>query len=347
MHNRLTGLDLLRSIIMIFGPVFHASMLYNGAWGFDYQLYKNPWIVDALNLTHPFRMELFFMISGFFSSLLIARKGSEHFIESRIKRVLKPTFWAVIITLPIIASEMYFLFGDRRLGDYLSYKHLWFLIVLSQISLLLMSAPDKINTLARNLADTLNKMRWVSVFTLFLTVIYASVALSKAVSMFLPRAFLSITQLAATLQYLPFFMAGMILFFVKKNIAAKSALFLVLLYFIWFLANVYFDGKHKLTFKVAEVVAVLSVCMALFFIFKNLKIKQSTAITALSKLALPFYLTHLPILIFLGWLGSEYEISRNPLLFLSYVVTLNVVVSFIASVSIRKSPVISRFLGLA
>ncbi len=92
MHNRLTGLDLLRSIIMIFGPVFHASMLYNGAWGFDYQLYKNPWIVDALNLTHPFRMELFFMISGFFSSLLIARKGSEHFIESRIKRVLKPTF---------------------------------------------------------------------------------------------------------------------------------------------------------------------------------------------------------------------------------------------------------------
>ncbi|MDL4915545.1 MAG: hypothetical protein QRY16_17755 [Enterobacterales bacterium endosymbiont of Blomia tropicalis] len=56
---------------------------------------------------------------------------------------MKPTLLAVAITLPLIALEMYFLLGDKGLVDYLSYKHLWLLIVLSQISFLLMLAPEK------------------------------------------------------------------------------------------------------------------------------------------------------------------------------------------------------------
>ncbi|MET3817334.1 acyltransferase family protein [Pantoea sp. UYEF8] len=347
MNNRLTGLDLLRSIIMIFGPTFHASMLYGGAWGFDYSLNQNVWVVDALNLTHPFRMELFFIISGFFSALLIKRKGASHFISSRKKRLIRPTLLAVMITLPLIAMEMYFLFDDTDLRDYLSYKHLWFLIVLSQISMLLMLAPEKINRLASYIAEKLNRLTWPFVFSLLFLAVCLSVAVSKIVNMLLPNSVLSVSQIIPTIQYIPFFFTGMLLFFIKKDVNKKEAIFLSALYLLWYFFSIIFKGEFKTAMSLCQVFAVIALCLALFYTFKNLNIKENKTITALSKLALPFYLTHLPILIFLGWVWSKSGISRDPVLFLTYVIVLNIIFSFAASILIRKSQKMSIFLGLA
>ncbi|HBV2451132.1 TPA: acyltransferase family protein [Klebsiella pneumoniae] len=347
MNNRLTGLDLLRSIIMIFGPTFHASMLYGGAWGFDYSLNQNVWVVDALNLTHPFRMELFFIISGFFSALLIKRKGASHFISSRKKRLIRPTLLAVMIILPLIAMEMYFLFDDKDLRDYLSYKHLWFLIVLSQISMLLMLAPEKINRLASYIAEKLNRLTWPFVFSLLFLAVCLSVAVSKIVNMLLPNSVLSVSQIIPTIQYIPFFFTGMLLFFIKKDVNKKEAMFLSALYLLWYFFSIIFKGEFKTAMSLCQVFAVIALCLALFYTFKNLNIKENKTITALSKLALPFYLTHLPILIFLGWVWSKSGISRDPVLFLTYVIVLNIIFSFAASILIRKSQKMSIFLGLA
>ena len=347
MNNRLNGLDLLRSVIMIFGPTFHASMLYSGAWGFDYQLKKSDSVIDLLNLTHPFRMGLFFIISGFFSSLIIDKKGAQHFIESRKKKLIKPTVLAGLITLPLIALEMYFLFDDKDLSDYLSYKHLWFLVVLCQLSLLVMFAPDKINRAASRLAQHLNGMSWIAVFILFAVTLCASVVVSKVASNVLPGSVLELTQLVNLIQYTPYFFIGMILFYFNKNVSGLSALALTIFYFIWYLCSVIFEGQMKMALSLGRVVAVLSICLAVFYTFKNLQIKDSPTVTALSKLALPFYLTHLPVLLFLGWLWSESALSTDPVLFLTYAVLLNIVLSFLLSMLIKKSHSMSRFLGLA
>ncbi|WP_130835718.1 acyltransferase family protein [[Erwinia] mediterraneensis] len=347
MHNRLIGLDILRSVIMIFGPTFHAAMLYSGAWGFDYQLQKNEWLVDALNVTHPFRIGLFFILSGFFSSLLISKKGAEHFNESRKKRLLKPTLLAVLITLPLIALEMYFLMDDRQLRDYLSYKHLWFLIVLCQISLLVMLSPDKINRSVRRVAERLNHWHWVSIFALFAAAICASMVLIKVVNTILPHAVVELFQLGQLIQYIPYFIMGMLLFFMEKEINAKTAVALLALYFVWYLLSVLFEDKMKIALSLGKVFAVVAICLALFYLFKNVKFKENTFILSISKLALPFYLIHLPILIFLGWLWGEHGISRNPVLFLSYAVSLNILFSFLLSTLIVRSQSASRLMGLA
>ncbi|WP_338563582.1 acyltransferase family protein [Erwinia sp. E_sp_B04_7] len=347
MNSRLNGLDLLRSVIMIFGPTFHASMLYSGAWGFDYQLQRNESVVDLLNLTHPFRMGLFFIISGFFSALIITKKGPQHFVESRKKKLIKPTLLAGLITLPLIALEMYFLFEDTDLSDYLSYKHLWFLVVLCQLSLLLMSSPARITRGISGLAQHLNRWSWIGIFALFAAVNCACVVISKVASNTLPSLILDLTELINLIQYTPYFFTGMILYFLNKDISARSALALSAIYFIWYLCSVIFEGQMKLALSLSRVVAVLAMCLAIFYTFKNLKIKDSPAISALSKLALPFYLTHLPILIFLGWVWSESALSKDPVLFLTYAVLLNIVLSFLLSMLIKKSHSMSRLLGLA
>lgn len=66
MNQRLLGIDLLRSIILIFGPTIHASMIMDGAFGFDNYLSQSPALKNILHITNQFRMELFFLISGFF-----------------------------------------------------------------------------------------------------------------------------------------------------------------------------------------------------------------------------------------------------------------------------------------
>lgn len=74
MNGRFVGVDLLRSIILIFGPTFHASMLMDGAFGFDGYLLQSPLIRGVLQATTPFRMDLFFLISGFFHPWLYQEK---------------------------------------------------------------------------------------------------------------------------------------------------------------------------------------------------------------------------------------------------------------------------------
>ncbi|HHU4051594.1 acyltransferase family protein [Raoultella ornithinolytica] len=141
MNNRIVGLDLLRSIIMIFGPTLHASMIMGGAFGFNGYFNQSSINYAIFNYSHQFRMELFFIISGFFSSLVISRKGTDHYIESRKKRIFRPTILSLITILPITCMLMFYIKGDTDIKSYLSYRHLWFLVTLSMISLITFVNP--------------------------------------------------------------------------------------------------------------------------------------------------------------------------------------------------------------
>ncbi|MBT8448711.1 MAG: acyltransferase family protein [Gammaproteobacteria bacterium] len=104
--QRIHYLDNLRALAMLLGVFFHAAVAYG-------PMLQNLWLssgpeqsaaIDAVAwFTHLWRMPLFFMISGFFSILLIERRGMSGFLKNRGMRIAVP----FIVFMPIIMALVF------------------------------------------------------------------------------------------------------------------------------------------------------------------------------------------------------------------------------------------------
>ena len=71
--KRIYSLDSLRAIMMLLGLVLHSAVTYgvyeNSAWSLKDSIthVSNDYIV---NFIHTFRMQIFFLVAGFFGSML-------------------------------------------------------------------------------------------------------------------------------------------------------------------------------------------------------------------------------------------------------------------------------------
>ncbi len=100
-HQRLHDLDALRAAAMLVGIVYHAALSF--AAGF-------PWLVQdtAQDLgafifqawVHGFRMQLFMLLSGFFTAMLWRRKGLKALLKHRCQRVLVPCLLGLVTVVP-------------------------------------------------------------------------------------------------------------------------------------------------------------------------------------------------------------------------------------------------------
>ena len=115
--TRIHGMDALRAIAMLLGIVLHGVIAYrvfpNAAWPDDtYQ-----WIgYDALYLwIHSFRMQVFFLVAGFFARLLYLRIGETAFLQHRVKRIVVPFVASVIVLVPFsIAPFLYYNYSEEQ-----------------------------------------------------------------------------------------------------------------------------------------------------------------------------------------------------------------------------------------
>ena len=156
--ERFHALDATRAFALLLGVVFHA------AWSFVPAPTGAP-IVDSsagvgfywfFFTSHTFRMQLFFLIAGFFGHLLYHRRGFSGFARHRLLRVglplvvgwfiLFPVVMAVFVTggnvsggnlpelpLPFLFTLMFklgLMFVPQPLGGLFSLTHLWFLYYL-------------------------------------------------------------------------------------------------------------------------------------------------------------------------------------------------------------------------
>ena len=97
--GRRHDLDALRAVAMLLGIALHGSLAYTtvGFWGVrdDHTHFG----FDILNSTiHGFRMQLFFVISGFFTAMLWRKRGLVAVLRQRALRILLPL---VIFIVPI------------------------------------------------------------------------------------------------------------------------------------------------------------------------------------------------------------------------------------------------------
>lgn len=103
-NRRYLGLDALRGFMMMLGVVLHSSMLYLAPQAPTMPIPTDHNNTYALNLIyffiHDFRMPAFFVLAGFFTSLLVDKRGVSGTYKNRVSRILLPLLAALVLILP-------------------------------------------------------------------------------------------------------------------------------------------------------------------------------------------------------------------------------------------------------
>lgn len=138
------ALDAVRGGMMLLGVLFHVSRLYAPSrfesWPFrgEETSVVLGYVVRANRI---FRMPVFFVMAGFFTALLYARRGPRGLMVNRAKRILVPLIAAWLVLSPAIDAGFIFAAAARTpepLSAVLDYitsgrlyndnlHHLWFL----------------------------------------------------------------------------------------------------------------------------------------------------------------------------------------------------------------------------
>ncbi|MFN0068588.1 MAG: ankyrin repeat domain-containing protein [Limisphaerales bacterium] len=111
-HQRLHDLDALRAAAMLLGIVYHVALSF--ALGFPWMVQdvaqaKWPFIFQAW--VHGFRMQLFMLVSGFFTAMLWRKKGLKALLGHRCRRVLFPCLLGLVTVVPAMNWAIGFAFS--------------------------------------------------------------------------------------------------------------------------------------------------------------------------------------------------------------------------------------------
>lgn len=107
-HERLHALDALRAFAMMLGVWLHAAMPYTEGlppffWA-TMEERKSSLISISVMLIHSWRMEVFFLLSGLFTAMLVVRRGVGATARHRFKRIVLPLVLALLLIQPICAA---------------------------------------------------------------------------------------------------------------------------------------------------------------------------------------------------------------------------------------------------
>lgn len=106
-HERLHALDALRAVAMMLGVWLHAALPFVAGVPFFFWPFLEPTkstpLARSVTVIHAWRMETFFLLSGFFTAMLIARRGGVATLRQRTVRVLVPFLIAMVTIQPLCA----------------------------------------------------------------------------------------------------------------------------------------------------------------------------------------------------------------------------------------------------
>lgn len=146
--QRIHSMDALRALAMFLGVVLHAVMAYTATpfKNFYQDLHYSNSAYDVIYFViHTFRMQLFYLIAGFFFRLLYLKIGEAAFIKHRTQRIVIPFVASLFLIVPfttlpltayMITGEGQHLTGQdisqiiRNIFVWRGPVHLWFLYYL-------------------------------------------------------------------------------------------------------------------------------------------------------------------------------------------------------------------------
>lgn len=317
-------LDSIRAWLMLLGIPFHISLIYSSHVWHVNSAEPSWWLTLFNDFIHSFRMQVFFVISGYFSYMLFLRYPLKRWWKVRVERVGIPMLTAIpLLTLPQFIMLQY-VKGKaddwHNLSGYEKYNtlawelisHLWFLlvlVVLTTISLWFFSrVRHHLATRSEGLFEriTLGKL---SIIFLLLGIAYAVV---RRTLFILYPPILSDGMfnfvVMQTLYYLPFYLLGALAFIYPQ----LKALFTTpscgctlgaALAFVAYLLNQKYGSGDAWMYETESVITMLlglwmvNVVFALGHRLLNFK---SSRVTYFVNASLFIYLVHHPLTLFFG-----------------------------------------------
>ncbi len=126
--DRLHYMDSLRAVAMFLGLVLHATVVF-ALWTNDVNRpHDEPSKIlhYAFEFIHLFRMQIFFLVAGFFSLMVCQKRGAASFAKNRFMRIVVPFMICVVLIQPLAAAQyMVDVVGE---GDSLASRYFDFLL---------------------------------------------------------------------------------------------------------------------------------------------------------------------------------------------------------------------------
>ncbi|MFQ5520616.1 MAG: acyltransferase family protein [Candidatus Methylomirabilia bacterium] len=111
--RRYHAFDCLRAAAMLVGVFFHAALSFTDPpqiyWAAN-DSSRHVLVFLFAWATHGFRMQVFFLMSGFFAHLVYRRYGVHHFVRHRVKRLVLPFAGGIMLIVPIV--QVVWLYGS-------------------------------------------------------------------------------------------------------------------------------------------------------------------------------------------------------------------------------------------
>ncbi|CUX59131.1 MULTISPECIES: glucans biosynthesis protein MdoC [Agrobacterium] len=94
--------DPLRALLMLLGIPYHASLLYSHVLPWDIKDFETSPLLSALGAALvTFRMPAFFLVAGYFSTMVIGKKGKMRWLRQRFLRLGLPFTVALLLLGPL------------------------------------------------------------------------------------------------------------------------------------------------------------------------------------------------------------------------------------------------------
>jgi len=102
--QRLHGLDAMRLLLMLLGIPYHAALIYNVDPGWIiHSAHTSSALTNVSIVLHSFRLGAFFILAGFFASIVEVRQGSNVWLKAKMIQLGVPLLvCAVLLTPPQI-----------------------------------------------------------------------------------------------------------------------------------------------------------------------------------------------------------------------------------------------------
>ncbi|MEN0615131.1 glucans biosynthesis protein MdoC [Klebsiella indica] len=321
-------LDSIRAWLMLLGIPFHISLIYSShSWHVN-SVEPSWWLTLFNDFIHAFRMQVFFVISGYFSYMLFLRYPLKKWWKVRIERVGIPMLTAIpLLTLPQFIMLQYVngktenwhaLSGYEKFNTLVweLISHLWFLLVLMVLTtlgvVLFKWLAQRRSAAASTFGDTVT-LRQLSVIFLVLGVLYAIIRRTLFILYppILSNGLFNFIVMQ-TLFYLPFFILGAQTFInarLKTMLTTPSpgCFTAALLGFIAYRLNQQYGSGDGWMYEIEYIITmVLGLWMVnvVFSLGHRLLNFQSARVTYFVNASLFIYLVHHPLTLLYGaWIA--------------------------------------------
>ena len=339
------GLDELRAALMLIGVFWHAAAVLSPFAAFVYAspYHQSMALYASIYPEHLFRMEAFFMVSGFLAQMTLTRKDKQVFWRARLKRGLVPLLLGCLggnFVLQAFGS----IFMDYQWAHYDLWRwvmHGWFLICLMVFATIDMLLPRgvfaRMGLLPCLLVVTIG---WLG---------YAALIYWNGESWNLGGDISTLYNFFVLhgVQYYPFYFAGSLLYFHQDILDKIShrALWGLALLALATTALTYVNGLHfyepfppdtegMILQRLNQMVSSGAIAFLLFWYFYHVQREANRVVRYLINSAIVIYLVHHPLVIMLGWMLDDPGLSNSQYYLL--LLTLTFVFSYLCYEGVRR-----------